>query len=86
MKFNVTKFALTIAVVWALYILCVGWITTAGWGSNSFINAFSGLYVGYKATFVGSIVGALYGLVYGFLGGLLIALIYNSFIKKKASN
>ena len=85
MKFNTIKFALTVAVVWALYILCVGWISTAGWGNHSLVNALSGLYVGYTATFTGSIIGALYGLLDGFVGGLLIALVYNSFQKRKLS-
>lgn len=75
-KLSVKGLALAGGVLWALYVLCAGWGSIFGWGTN-FVNAFSNLYIGYGPTFLGGIIGALWGFFDGAVAGAIISLVYN---------
>lgn len=82
MKLNVKKFCIITGIIWALYILSMGWLTAAGWGSQILVNFFSAIYIGFSASFSGAMVGALWGLLYGVIGGYLLVNLYNKVAHK----
>lgn len=86
MKLNVKKYCIGISIIWSLYILSIGWLTAAGFGSQSIVNFFSVAFVGFSASFSGAIIGALWGLVYGFIGGFILVNLYNKMFSKNSPN
>lgn len=82
MKLNPKKLATALAATWGLYVLLIGWVAAAGWGTTDLVDALSGLYLGFKATFVGGIIGGLWGMIDGLIAGYIIAWVYNWAPKK----
>ncbi|MFB6130309.1 MAG: bacteriophage holin [Salinigranum sp.] len=76
-KLDVRATAVAVGVLWASYVVQLGWIARFGWGED-LQEALSSLYVGYRPTFLGSLVGGAWGFLDGFLAGGVIALVYNA--------
>jgi len=80
-RLNVKALAIAIGVSWGALMLCVGWTSIFGWGTN-FVEIMSSVYIGFKPSFIGGIIGAIWGLVDGLIGGAIIAIVYNLIAKK----
>jgi hypothetical protein len=80
MRFNVTAFAATFALIWGGSILAVATahVLWPDYG-RAFLELAAAIYPGYQpGPSVGSIVtGTLYGLVDGAIGGAVFAWLYN---------
>jgi hypothetical protein len=81
-KLNVKALALALGVTWSLFVLCIGWAAGFGWGIRM-VEVMSSVYIGYAPSFLGGIIGALWGFFDGAVGGLIVALVYNSIVKKR---
>lgn len=82
-KLNVKGLAFGGGVLWAFYVLLVGWGSIFGWGT-SFVSAFSTLYIGYGPSIVGGLIGAVWGFIDGAIAGIIISLVYNCFVSWEA--
>jgi hypothetical protein len=80
-KLNVKALAVGIGVLWAIYVLFLGWVAAFGWG-REMVTVLSSLYIGYSATFVGAIIGGIWAFVDGVIAGAIIAWVYNKVAKK----
>jgi hypothetical protein len=80
-KCNIKALAVAIGVLWAIYVLLLGWIAAFGWG-REMVTVLSSLYIGYKPTFVGGIIGGIWAFVDGAIAGAIIAWVYNLVAKK----
>lgn len=82
-KLNVKALALGGGVLWALYMLLLGWLAWIfGWGTG-LVTTMSALYIGFHPTFFGGIVGGIWGFVDGAIAGAIIAWVYNSAARKR---
>jgi hypothetical protein len=80
-KCNIKALAVAIGVLWAIYVLFLGWIAAFGWG-RELVTVLSSLYMGYKPTFLGGIIGGIWAFVDGAIAGAIIAWVYNLVAKK----
>jgi hypothetical protein len=80
-KCNIKALAVAIGVLWAIYVLFLGWIAAFGWG-RELVRVLSSLYIGYSPTFVGGIIGGIWAFVDGAIAGAIIAWVYNLVAKK----
>jgi hypothetical protein len=80
-KCSIKALAVAIGVLWAIYVLLLGWIAAFGWGKEM-VTVLSSLYIGYKPTFVGGIIGGIWAFVDGAIAGAIIAWVYNLVAKK----
>ena len=77
MKLDAVKFGLTIGIVWAGGVLCLGLMSDIlNWGTP-LVQGLGSLYLGYKASPGGIIVGTIWALLDGGIGGFITAAIYN---------
>jgi hypothetical protein len=81
-RLNKKGLAVALGTSWAICMLFAGWASIFGWGTK-FVEVMSSIYIGYKPTFLGGIIGAVWGFIDGAIGGLIIAIVYNTVIKKK---
>jgi hypothetical protein len=78
-RLKVVPMALGMGITWGLGMMCLGWVSAAGWGVK-IVEALSSLYLGFSGTFVGGVIGGLWGFADAFLAGLVLALLYNGFV------
>jgi hypothetical protein len=79
MKLDAIKFGLTLGIVWAGCVLCLGIISIWGWGAGM-VKGIGSLYIGYGAGIGGAVIGMLWAFVDAGIGGLIVALIYNKLL------
>jgi len=81
-KVNTKVVALTLGIVWSLYLLAISIIAMSSevYGHNvtEFIMT---LYPGYSLSFVGVIYGMLWAFLDGAIFGVLFSFIYNQVLK-----
>lgn len=77
-ELNVKGLALAGGIVWAIYMIFMGWAAAMGWGVG-FVEMASSVYIGYAPSFLGGIIGAIWGFVDGAIFGALIGVFYNKF-------
>ena len=80
-KLNVKALAVGIGVLWAIYVLFIGWVAAFGWGKE-LVTVLSSLYIGYSASFVGGIIGGIWAFIDGAIAGAIIAWVYNKVATK----
>ena len=80
-KLNVKALAVGIGVLWAIYVLFIGWVAAFGWGTE-LVTVLSSLYIGYSASFVGGIIGGIWAFIDGAIAGAIIAWVYNKVTTK----
>ncbi|MBU2565997.1 membrane-associated protein [Patescibacteria group bacterium] len=81
-KLDIKAFAIAAGISWGIYMLFLGWIAVDGYAAG-IVHIIGSAYIGFKPGFVGGIIGGIFGFFDGAVGGAIIALIYNSLLKKK---
>jgi hypothetical protein len=74
---DITAFALTCGILWAVVLVVVTWWVIVLEGSSADPTLISRVYRGHAFTPLGSLVGGLWGLVDGLIGGAVFAWVYN---------
>lgn len=78
MTLNTKDFALSLAIVWGVGCMLLGWVAAGNWGDYQ-VEVMSSFYLGYRPGFIGGIIGGIWGFAAGAVGGYFIALLYNYF-------
>ena len=76
MKLDVLKFGLTMAIIWAGAVLCLGITSMWGWGGG-LVKGIGSLYIGYGAGVGGAVIGMLWAFADAGIGGIIVAALYN---------
>ncbi|PSP80500.1 membrane-associated protein [Halobacteriales archaeon QS_1_68_20] len=75
-KLSIKGFAVGFGIMWAIYMLFMGWAAMFGHG-EAFVDLFSSHYPGFAPSLVGGVAGAVAGFVDGAITGGVIAFVYN---------
>ncbi|MBN2058274.1 MAG: bacteriophage holin [Candidatus Saganbacteria bacterium] len=77
MKLDALKFGLTLGIVWAAAVLCLGIMTGLwDWGAG-LVKGIGSLYIGYGPTPGGVVLGMAWAFFDAGIGGFIVAWLYN---------
>jgi len=65
-------------------MLVTWWLLIVGSGGK-LMSVLSNFYPGYSFSFIGGLIGLPWGFVDGFICGYIFAVLYNAFVREKAT-
>lgn len=78
-KLSIKALGLSLGIVWAAYVILLGWIAALSGYGCSLVELIGSVYLGYNPTILGGIIGGAWAFVDGAIAGAVFAWVYNKF-------